>query len=160
MALGNATLNVSSFALTFSMMPMPKNGGLEFPWAALPLTLLLLLPLALFFAGLLLAVCYAGFYLLFQNVVREQLDARLSEVAGPIIADIALEPEDKDVDLLDIPGEYFEVLDKSGTVLQRSKNLHVNLPVGIQPGLQTVSVPGEGELFADVYCADATSWRN
>ena len=97
-------------------------------------------------AGLLLAVCYAGFYLLFQRVVREQLDARLGEVAGPIIADIAIEPEDKDVDLLDIPGEYFEVLDKSGTVLQRSKNLHANLPINVQPGLQTTSLPGEGEI--------------
>jgi hypothetical protein len=30
--------------------------GVEFPWAALPWTLLLLLPLALFFSGILLAV--------------------------------------------------------------------------------------------------------
>lgn len=56
MALGNATLNVGSFAMTFTMMPLAKMGGFEFPWAALPLTLLLLLPLALFFSGLLLAV--------------------------------------------------------------------------------------------------------
>jgi len=56
MALGNATLNVGSFALTFSMMPLAKMNGFEFPWAAVPLTLLLLLPLALFFSGLLLAV--------------------------------------------------------------------------------------------------------
>jgi signal transduction histidine kinase len=102
----------------------------------------------LFFAtaGLLLGVCYAGFYLLFQRVVREQLDARLSQIAGPIIADIAVDPEDKDVDLLDIPDEYFEVLDKSGGVLQRSKNLHLNLPVAVAGGLQTVSIPEEGEI--------------
>jgi hypothetical protein len=43
-------------------------------------------------AGLLLGVCYGGFYLLFQRVVRQQLDARLSEIAGPIIADISGEP--------------------------------------------------------------------
>jgi signal transduction histidine kinase len=97
-------------------------------------------------AGLLLGVCYAGFYILFQRTVREQLDARLSEIAGPVIADISGEPEDKDVDLLDIPDEYFEVLDKSGNVLQRSKNLHVNLPLDPRPGLQTVSLPGEGEI--------------
>ena len=97
-------------------------------------------------AGLLLGVCYAGFYLLFQRVVREQLDARLSEVAGPIIADIIVDPEDKDVDLLDIPDEYFEVLDKSGNVLQRSKNLHSNLPLAAKPGLQTVFLPDEGEI--------------
>lgn len=55
MALANAALNVLSFALTFSMMPM-GNSGFQFPWEALPLTLLLLVPLALFFSGLLLAV--------------------------------------------------------------------------------------------------------
>jgi signal transduction histidine kinase len=97
-------------------------------------------------AGLLLGVCYAGFYLLFERVVREQLDGRLSEIAGPIIADISGDPEDKDVDLLDIPDEYFEVLDKSGTVLQRSKNLHVNLPLAVVPGVQTVHLPDEGEI--------------
>jgi signal transduction histidine kinase len=97
-------------------------------------------------AGLLLGVCYAGFYLLFQRIVREQLDRRLSEIAGPVIADISLEPQDKDVDLLDIPDEYFEVLDRSGAVLQRSKNLHTNLPLVARPGLQTVSLPGEGEI--------------
>jgi signal transduction histidine kinase len=97
-------------------------------------------------AGLLLGVCYAGFYLLFQRVVREQLDARLSEVAAPVIADISGEPQDKDVDLLDIPDEYFEILDKSGNVLQRSKNLHVNLPLDPRQGLQTVHLRGEGDI--------------
>ncbi len=97
-------------------------------------------------AGILLAVCYAGFYLLFQRVVREQLDRRLGEVAAPIIADLVLDPEEKDVDMLDIPNEYFEVLDTSGAVLQRSKNLKVKLPVAPEPGLQTVYVQGEGEI--------------
>src|SRR5712692_938322 len=91
--------------------------------------------------GMLLAVCYAGFYLLFERVMRDQLDRRLSEIAAPVMADLAGDPEDKDVDLLDIPGEYFEVLDLSGAVLQRSKNLHVNLPVAAQAGLRTVHLP-------------------
>ncbi|MCY3024661.1 MAG: ABC transporter permease subunit [Planctomycetota bacterium] len=56
MALGNATLNVASFAATFFLLPAPQMAQFQFPWAALPLTLLLLLPLALFFAGMLLAV--------------------------------------------------------------------------------------------------------
>src|SRR5436190_8303611 len=97
-------------------------------------------------AGALLAVCYAGFYLLFERVVREQLDRRLGEVAAPIIADLIVDPEDKDVDMLDIADEYFEVLDTSGAVLQRSKNLHVNLPVAARPGFETVYLPGEGEI--------------
>ncbi len=97
-------------------------------------------------AGALLAVCYAGFYLLFERVVREQLDRRLGEVAAPIIADLIVDPEDKDVDMLDIADEYFEVLDTSGAVLQRSKNLRVNLPLAPRPGFETVYLPGEGEI--------------
>jgi len=97
-------------------------------------------------AGVLLAVCYAGFYFVFERVVREQLDRRLNEVAAPIMADLAGDPADKDVDLLDIADEYFEVLATSGTVLQRSKNLTANLPLVPQPGLQTVHMPGPGEI--------------
>ena len=55
-ALANAALNVGSFGGTFSVLPAAQMSGFQFPWAALPLTLLLLLPLALFFSGLLLAV--------------------------------------------------------------------------------------------------------
>jgi signal transduction histidine kinase len=101
-------------------------------------------------AGVLLAVCYAGFYLVFERVVREQLDRRLNEVAAPIMADLAGDPEDKDVDLLDIPDEYFEVLSTSGTVLQRSKNLNADLPVATQAGLQTVRVRGAGEVRVSI----------
>jgi signal transduction histidine kinase len=97
-------------------------------------------------AGVLLAVCYAGFYFVFERVVREQLDRRLNEVAAPIMVDLAGDPSDKDVDLLDIPGEYFEVLSTSGTVLQRSKTLAADLPLVPQPGLQTVRMPGAGEI--------------
>ena len=97
-------------------------------------------------ASVLLAVSYAGFYLLFERVVREQLDRRITEIAVPIIADLAADPEEKDVDLLDIPDEYFEVLDTSGAVLQRSKNLNLNLPLAAQAGLQTVHLADAGEV--------------
>ena len=43
-------------------------------------------------AGALLGVCYAGFYFIFQRVVRDQFDRRLSEIAAPIIVDIAGDP--------------------------------------------------------------------
>ena len=56
LALANAALNVGSFALTFSAMPAVATASLQFPWSALPLTLLLLIPLTLLFAALLLAV--------------------------------------------------------------------------------------------------------
>jgi signal transduction histidine kinase len=97
-------------------------------------------------AGALLAVCYGGFYAIFQRVLRDQFDRRLGEIAAPIIFDIAGDPEDKDVDLLDLPYEYFEVLDTSGKVLQRSRNLSADLPIGAQPGLRTVQLSGIGEV--------------
>ena len=97
-------------------------------------------------AALLLGVSYAGLYVVFQRVVRGQFDRRLSEIAKPIIADLAIDPDDQDVDLLNIPDEYFEVLDTSGTVLQRSRNLPANLPVGVLAGFQTVRLPNIGEI--------------
>src|SRR5438034_1137370 len=54
-------------------------------------------------AALLLGVSYAGLYVVFQRVVRGQFDRRLSEIAKPIIADLAIDPDDQDVDLLNIP---------------------------------------------------------
>lgn len=56
LALGNAALNVASFAVTFLLLPGLKTANFQLPWSALPLTLLLLIPLALLFAGMLLAV--------------------------------------------------------------------------------------------------------
>jgi len=54
-AIGNAALNVISVAVTIAVLPLP-SGEFQFPWNALPLTLLLLLPLTLFFAAMLLAI--------------------------------------------------------------------------------------------------------
>jgi signal transduction histidine kinase len=101
-------------------------------------------------AGVLLGVSYAGLYVVFQRVIRGQFDRRLTEVSTPIIADLSGDPEDKDVDLLDIPDEYFEVLDRSGAVLQRSRNLSQNLPVSIAENFQTIRLPETGELRATI----------
>src|SRR5437870_13062028 len=98
--------------------------------------------------GLFLGVSYAGLYLGFQRVVRSQFDRRLSEIAAPIIADLAGDPNDKDVDLLNIPEQYFEVLDRSGSVLQRSRNLPENLPVNTDAQLQTVRLSSIGDIRA------------
>src|SRR5262245_26281332 len=97
-------------------------------------------------AGLLLGVSYTGLYVVFQRVVRGHFDRRITEIAAPIIADISVDPDDKDVDLLNITDEYFEVLDSSGTVLQRSRNLHENLPVSLSVGFQTIRISGIGEI--------------
>ncbi len=56
LAMLNAVLNVSSFALTYSAVG-PAKLALQVPWSTLPATFLLLIPLTLFFSGLLVAVC-------------------------------------------------------------------------------------------------------
>ena len=111
-------------------------------------------------AGVLLGISYAGLYVVFQRVINGQFDRRLSEVATPIIADLAGDPNDKDVDLLNIPDEYFEVLDLSGKVLQRSLNLAQDLPIATSEGFQTLHLPNIGEVRAAVipFQAGEYSW--
>lgn len=74
--------------------------------------------------GVLLAGCFGGFYILLSREVHAQLNQQLLEAARPVISDLKTDPADEDdVNQLDLPGEYFELLDSSGRVLQRSKNL-------------------------------------
>lgn len=93
----------------------------------------------------LLALSFAGFYFMFDRVMREQLDTKLRETAAPIIADLIADPGEKDVDQLNISGQYFEVVDPSGAVLQRSRNLTAPLPVHGTP-FETVRVDILGEF--------------
>src|SRR5689334_1890552 len=81
--------------------------------------------MALFCAvvGVLLALSFGGFYLMFDRVLWAQLDRNLRETSAPIIADLIADPDEKDVDALNIPGQYFEILDASNRVVQRSQNL-------------------------------------
>ncbi len=73
--------------------------------------------------GVLLAGSYLAFWALLAHEIPTQLNRQLVETARPLIADIVTEPNAQDVNRLDIPGEFFEVLDSSGRVLQRSANL-------------------------------------
>ena len=73
--------------------------------------------------GVLLAGSYLAFWALLARAVHVQLNRQLLETARPIIADMASEPNAKDVNRLDLPDEFFEVLDQNGQVLQQSKNL-------------------------------------
>jgi len=104
-------------------------------------------------AGVLLIGSFVSAYVLFDRAVRSQLDRQLTETAGPIIADQITDPEEKDVDQLNLPEAYFEVVDQSsGRVLQRSKNLKSDLPLRIaqpfpsEPLFQTLSASELGEL--------------
>jgi signal transduction histidine kinase len=79
----------------------------------------------LFFAvvGFLLAGSCFGYYALLRREVRAQLDRELRGAAGPVLRDLVSEPNSQDVNELNLTGEYFEVVDSAGHVLQFSKNL-------------------------------------
>jgi signal transduction histidine kinase len=73
--------------------------------------------------GVLLAASYVAFWALLAHAIPTQLNRQLLETSRPIVADIASEPNARDVDRMDIPGQFFELLDASGKVVQRSRNL-------------------------------------
>jgi signal transduction histidine kinase len=104
--------------------------------------------------GVLLATCFVGLYVLLSRQVYSQLDQRLQDAARPVIADLVTDSlAERDVDQLEIPGEYFELFDPSGHVLQRSHNLQMgtlNLtPSAFRSHLtsfQTIDHPRDGRL--------------
>jgi two-component system, OmpR family, sensor kinase len=90
--------------------------------------------------GVLLAASYLAFWGLLAHEVSAQLNRQLQETARPILADFAAEPYSQDINRMDIAGEFFELLDSSGRVLQRSQNLQapINLKgVSISPSQTT-----------------------
>jgi two-component system OmpR family sensor kinase len=80
--------------------------------------------------GVLLAASYLAFWGLLAHAVHTQLNRQLLETARPIISDIMAEPDAQDINRLDLPGEFFELLDPNGRVLQQSKNL--TAPINLQ----------------------------
>jgi signal transduction histidine kinase len=75
--------------------------------------------------SVLLAASYLAFFVLLSHSIPAQLNRQLLETGRPLVADIAAEPNAQDIDRLDIAGEFFELLDSDGHVLQQSKNLRV-----------------------------------
>ena len=73
--------------------------------------------------GFLLALSYLAFFALLSHEIPKQLNRQLLETGRPLVSDIVTEPNAQDINRLDIPGEFFELLDASGAVLQRSQNL-------------------------------------
>jgi signal transduction histidine kinase len=88
--------------------------------------------------GVLLGASYLAFWALLAHEVSAQLNRQLQETARPILADLIAEPNSQDINRMDIPGQFFELLNTSGQVLQRSRNLNVPIDLkGIRfPGLQ------------------------
>jgi signal transduction histidine kinase len=81
--------------------------------------------------GVLLAASYLAFWGLLLHAIPTQLDHQLVETGRPLISDISSEPNARDIDRLDIAGEFFELLDSQGQLLQKSKNL--NGPIPLKP---------------------------
>ena len=73
--------------------------------------------------GVLLGASYLAFWGLLAHEVSAQLNRQIQETARPILADFAAEPNSQDINRMDIAGQFFELLDPSGRVLQRSRNL-------------------------------------
>jgi signal transduction histidine kinase len=100
--------------------------------------------------SVMLAVSYMVFFELLAHEIPAQLNRQLLETGRPLVADISAEPDARDIARLDIPGEFFELLDSNGQVLQQSKNLAAPIhlkqvdPAAMQPTFQVADV-GEGQ---------------
>src|SRR5580704_9201729 len=75
--------------------------------------------------SVLLGASYLAFWGLLAHEVSAQLNRQLQETARPILADLVAEPNSQDINRMDIAGQFFELLDPAGQVLQRSRNLEV-----------------------------------
>ena len=73
--------------------------------------------------SVLLLASYLAFMGLLAHEIPTQLNRQLEETARPLLADISAEPQAHDVERLDIPGEFFELLGSDGRLLQKSRNL-------------------------------------
>jgi signal transduction histidine kinase len=73
--------------------------------------------------SVMLVASYLAFWGLLAHEIPSQLNHQLQETGRLLIADVAAEPEAHDIERLDIPGEFFELLDANGHVLQQSRNL-------------------------------------
>jgi len=88
--------------------------------------------------SVLLGASYLAVWGLLAHEIPAQLNRQLLETSRPLLADISAEPNARDIDRLDIPGEFFELLDSDGRVLQKSKNLTV--PIGIKKIIQAFCI--------------------
>lgn len=94
--------------------------------------------------SLLLAASYLAFLGLLAHEIPAQIDRQLEDTARPLLADIAAEPESHDLERLNIPGEFFEILDSQGNVLHKSQNL--TGPLRLQAISQTLNHPSYQSL--------------
>jgi heavy metal sensor kinase len=82
--------------------------------------------------GILLLVCFSSLYLLVDRSIRNAFDQQLLESAAPVAADLATDADAEDIRQLNVPGEYFELLDPAGRVLVLSATLAGRPLAGIE----------------------------
>ena len=99
--------------------------------------------------GALLAGSYLSVFALLYTEVRVQLDRRLVEIIRPVMADLIAEPQVQDINQLNLPNQYFELLDSSGKVLQQSVNLQ-----GKTLGLTAADLDSNKATFKTIENAD------
>src|ERR1700730_9168693 len=92
--------------------------------------------------GVILGASYLAFWGLLANEVSTQLTRQLQETTRPIVADLIAEPSSQDINRMDIAGQFFELLDPAGHVLQRSRNLAA--PIDLQGMGTSISQPAFG----------------
>src|SRR5579864_4576198 len=92
--------------------------------------------------GVLLAASYLAFWGLLAHEVSAQLNRQLQETARPILADLLAEPSSQDINRMDIAGQFFELLEPSGRVLQRSRNLEA--PIDLKGLSTSIAQPAFG----------------
>ena len=103
--------------------------------------------------GVLLALSYLAFFGLLVHEIPEQLNRQLLETGRPLVSDIVTEPNAQDINRLDIPGEFFELLDGSGGVLQRSANLADSID------LDGINLNATGPVFGIAKIGSAQTFR-
>src|SRR5712672_319312 len=92
--------------------------------------------------GVILAASYLGFWALLAHEVSPQLNRQLQETTRPIIADLVAEPRSQDINRMDIAGQFFELLDRDGNIVQRSRNLEA--PIDLKGLSTSISQPTFG----------------
>ncbi len=115
-------------------------------------------------AGMLLAGTCLAFYAILRRVLTAQFDQRLLAAAQLVVSDLIPDPAEDDlahlnapgeddVNKLDVRGEYFELLDDKGRVVQQSRNLGGRpLELGplpattTQPIFRAANEPGHGPV--------------
>jgi signal transduction histidine kinase len=101
--------------------------------------------------GVLLATTLCVLYVLFSRELDSQFNCRLQKAAMPVATVLASDPdsESRGVNELDVPDEYFEVLDASRQVLQKSKNLahsELKLSRAMDPSRETFETIEDEQL--------------